>query len=907
MKPISYFRNLIVTAVAPIFTVSSASGGDGTWTLNNNGNWSDTANWSGGTVADGTDANAYLSNVINANRVITLDTVRTIGNIYAQDTSNDFTISGTNALTLDVSSGQSILSVVNGRTLNIGTALTVNDGIDKQGAGAVSITGAVTLGGAQTWTNNSTGALSKTNASLLDNNGHQLTFDGTGGFNLGTINNATAVLTGSGALVKNGSGRLNIGGVNSGFTGTVAINGGVLQMTNNAGGLGAGNVALNGGVLSFYWGTTYTRTLGTGDNQVQLLGGESGFAGAGTSGPTINLGATVVWGGLGEGTATGYFNPGKFVLGDEGTTNAASTTFASGIDLNGGTRTIKVPAGLSSGLNRPTISGAISNSTGTGNLNFEVDGFLTLSNNSSSWNGSTAVSGTGIVNFGGINENNIGDGSSRSISVAAGSAVRFNALSNAILNRLVETTDEFGVMTGGGANDLDFSGSTGANLSNAFLGNFATNGAKAEVSGTITPGSNGYLLGAKGSSGLLGIRSVLSGENDLTVGGTGATGIRVNIVGTNTHSGETVINSGSKLTLGNNLALQNSALNVGAAGGSFALAAGTNAGRITGETAASSPTLGGLIGSRNLFSAFTNAGGNNETNLANTAVTGFTLNPGAGTNHVYSGSIGGFGAGAAGGIGGSSTLAITGSGTQELTGVHTYTGATSINGGTLLISGSGSINSSSAVTVDGGTLRYNSSVALTSALTFTSGTISGTNLTGASFDNQVISTGKTISPGNSPGTMSVGSQEWAGGGSYLWEINNVTGTAGTDPGWDLLSGTGNLTISATDLNPFNILLTSLDLFNDAGDAANFSDAGNYSWMIADFNGEITTFTADAFALNTSGFTNDFTGTFDIVRGDASGIGGDNSQIWVTYTAIPEPHTAFLSVLGVLLLLRRKRS
>lgn len=904
MKPISHTQSLVVAAGAAIMIAStSASADDGTWTLNNNGNWSDPANWSGGTVADGTDASAFLSNVINANRNITLDSVRTLGNIYAQDTSHNYSIIGANALTLDVTSGQSILDVVTGRSLTIGTALTVNDGIEKTGAGAVSITGAVTLGGAQTWTNNSTGAFTKTNASLIDNDGHQLTFDGTGVFTLGTINNSTAVLTGSGNLVKNGTGRMNMGGVNSGFTGTVTINGGVLHVHNNAGALGAGNLTLNGGVLSFYWGVNYNRTLGTGNNQVQIIGGESGFAGAGTSGPTINLGSTVVWGALGEGTATGHFNPGKFVLGDEGTGNAAATTFSSGIDLNGGTRTIKVPAGLSSGLNRPTISGAISNSTGTGNLNFEVDGFLTLSNNSSSWNGSTSVSGNGIMNFGAINENNIGDGTSRSITVAAGSAIRFNALSNAILSRLVETTDEIGLMTGGGANDLDFSGGDGANLSNAFLGNFTTNGAKAEVSGVITPGSNGYLFGAKGSSGLLGIRSVLSGESNLTVGGTGASGIRVNIVGTNTHSGETVINSGAKLTLGNNLALQNSALNVGAAGGSFALAAGTNGGRITGETAAASPTLGGLIGSRNLISAFTNAGGNNETNLANTAVSGFTLNPGAGKHHVYTGSIGGFGAGAAGGIGGASTLTIIGSGTQELTGVHTYTGSTSINGGTLLISGSGSINSSSAVTIDGGDLRYNSSVGLTSALTFTSGSISGTNW-GSSLNNLTIGANQTISPGNSPGTALTGSQTWAGGGSYLWEINSVTGAAGADPGWDLLSGTGALTITADNLNPFNILITSLDLSNVSGDAANFSDLSNYAWMIANFESEVDTFSAEAFALNTTEFTNDFTGTFNIVRGDMAG--GDNTQIWLTYTAIPEPKTALLGAIGMLLLLRRRR-
>jgi hypothetical protein len=94
----------------------------------------------------------------------------------------------------------------------------------------------------------------------------------------------------------------------------------------------------------------------------------------------------------------------------------------------------------------------------------------------------------------------------------------------------------------------------------------------------------------------------------------------VNVGAANTFSGDTVISTGAKLTLGNNFALQHGALNVRSAGGNFALAAGTNGGRITGESAASSPTFGGLSGSRNLLAVFTNSVGNNETNLAAAAV-----------------------------------------------------------------------------------------------------------------------------------------------------------------------------------------------------------------------------------------------------------------------------------------------
>jgi autotransporter-associated beta strand protein len=261
-------------------------------------------------------------------------------------------------------------------------------------------------------------------------------------------------------------------------------------------------------------------------------------------------------------------------------------------------------------------------------------------------------------------------------------------------------------------------------------------------------------------------------------------------------------------------------------------------------------------------------------------------------------------------VSGTGSLTKSNTGTLALTGTNTYSGATYVTNGTLAVNGTGSINSS-AVTVNGGNFRYNSTVAYTGTLTYTSGTIGGTNL-GGSFDNQTIGTGKTISPGNSPGTASTGSQTWAGGGTYVWEVNNAQvggvggGTAGADPGWDLENGTGTLTISATSGSQFNLLLTSLSLGNTAGLATNFDKTSNYNWLIADF-ASVTGFAANAFNINTSAFTNTFTGTFGVATGDMGTIGGDSSQIYLTYTAVPEPGAALIGSLGLLALLRRRRN
>ena len=612
---------------------------------------------------------------------------------------------GVNLITLNAHTGTYTLG-------SSGQALTIHGGINKTSAsGTLTLASPVVMGAGQTWSNHSSGALNV--SSTLDNGGNALLIEGSGTVNFsGATGN---VISGAGGITMNGSGRLHLGGGNAPvhtYGGATVLNGGVTMIANNN--LGTGNLTLNGGVLETYWATNFIRPLGSGPGEVQLTGGISGFGVNGNTGASVIFGnnatTEVVWGGS-------FFNPSIFVLQADSAQGSSNITFANRLDLNGATRTVHVSGGTT-GQARAAISGQIRNSNGIAGFEKAGAGILSLTNNSNAWNGATVVH-AGLLDLGGITVANLGGGSGRNVTVAAGAGIRFNALSNAFLSRIVETTDEITVMTGATANNLDFSGGAGANLPNAFLGNWASNGAKTEYSGILTPAADAYRLGGARSNGLLGIVGTnrLTGARGLIVGGTGASGIRVELAGENDFSGDTVINSGAKLTLGNNLALQNSALNLGTSGGTFALSNGLLSGRTTGSSASPSPTFGGLAGSRNLLSAFTAAGGNNEQLLAVSAVTGFTLNVASGKSVQYSGGIADFAAG--------TTLTKTGAGTQVLSGTNTYTGATAILGGTLAVTGN-SLATGAITFANGGALGLaigSPVTAANAAVDFTGGTI----------------------------------------------------------------------------------------------------------------------------------------------------------------------------------------
>ncbi|MEI8373060.1 MAG: autotransporter-associated beta strand repeat-containing protein [Planctomycetota bacterium] len=189
--------------------------------------------------------------------------------------------------------------------------------------------------------------------------------------------------------------------------------------------------------------------------------------------------------------------------------------------------------------------------------------------------------------------------------------------------------------------------------------------------GGATFDTAGYTLTLAGS---------LSGPGSLTKIGNGTLFLPTS----NTYSGNTVISSGS-LALGNTLALQQSTLEIGGSGGlSF--------------RSLTSATLGGLSGPGTL-------------NLSNTASVAVTLSVGNNNaSTTYAGALGGAG-----------SLTKIGIGTLTLAGSNSYSGATTINTGSLIAGAVNTLSTNSAVTINGGLLDLTAGSQSIASLTVTNG------------------------------------------------------------------------------------------------------------------------------------------------------------------------------------------
>jgi autotransporter-associated beta strand protein len=191
----------------------------------------------------------------------------------------------------------------------------------------------------------------------------------------------------------------------------------------------------------------------------------------------------------------------------------------------------------------------------------------------------------------------------------------------------------------------------------------------------------------------------------------------------------------------------------------------------------------------------------------------------------------------------------SGTGTWALSGNNSYTGATTVTAGTLLINGS--TNAGSLVTVQtGGTLGGN-------------GTIGGA---------VTVQNGGTLSPGNSPGLLTVASLTLDSGSTSFFQIN----------------GTTRVTLY---------------------DAVNVTGALSYNGTLSiTFGGGYTPLVTDTFTLFNKGSYSGAFSTVTITNPSYAGTFNESTGI-LSLTAVPEPATWGLLAfsLTTVMVLRRRRN
>ena len=204
-------------------------------------------------------------------------------------------------------------------------------------------------------------------------------------------------------------------------------------------------------------------------------------------------------------------------------------------------------------------------------------------------------------------------------------------------------------------------------------------------------------------------------------------------------------------------------------------------------------------------------------------------------------------------------LTQSGAGTLTLSNISTYTGATTVESGKLVINGN--ISTSLLTTVE------------------TGASLGGSGSVGA----LTIDAGGTLAPGNSPGILNTGNYNQAG--TLSLELNGTT--AGT--GYDQVNVAGSVTLSGilaatVGYTPVNGQLLFI-LLNDGVDAI----TGTFSGLA-----QGATVTFDGYDWQISYTANSTGNTF---------TGGND----VALMAVPEPNVAALfGGLGIVALLRRRR-
>ena len=623
------FVILGLPAVSPLEAQNS-----GTWiNATSNSAWTNAANWSGNTIADGVDAIADFSTLdIAANRTVNLGASRSIGMLIFGDattpTNNWALANGTGGpwtLTLATSSGAPVIQVVN-QTTTISALLGGTQGFTKSGSGALTLNNAAnTLSGGIALT---AGTLSFTSGSL-GTNLVTFTANATLGWSAGNSQDISAQLkiddgvnasfnTGANSVIfgnaiqtginsnasitKTGSGTLTFTAAQS-YTGTTRINGGRIVLSGGDDrmaptsalllGQGTASGLLQLGDVSAASAQTFASVLIAGSGTTNAIVGGN----AANSALTINNSIAAVFAGQLGGAGTNENNLTLTKLGAAALTlSNAANSFTGDVNVNGGALIITKSTALGSGPKTITISGTVNAPTlrldgSGGDLNLAADYSLVTSNDNANNPALLNVAGNNSI-AGSISLTTGGFG-------AGNTRIKVNAGSLSLGGAISPSTSASGAVTVIFDSASGTSGSTTGLLSDN--GSIPLSVTKASTGVWSLSGTNTYTGTTTINAGTLSIDSIAalgSATNAILIGSTTAgtleytsntattltRGITVNGTG-----GATLSNTGgATLTLSGTQARGGRPLTY--SGGSFVVS-----GRITGTATTSPLTIDNAI------------------------------------------------------------------------------------------------------------------------------------------------------------------------------------------------------------------------------------------------------------------------------------------------------------------------
>ncbi|MBB5035103.1 PEP-CTERM sorting domain-containing protein [Prosthecobacter vanneervenii] len=720
ISPLLAAACLAQTPVSAQSTFTTASG---------NQSWGTASNWSPSGVPNAVGASVIFNTPSGGNQAInSFGAVRTVGYMTINnDSANTFSITTTNTLTFDATSGNAALTVAgsgdNLSTFASSLSVVLNDSLDlsvtntasSAADGALKISGAIS----------GAGRIIKTGAGIMTLASSSNTFTGgvsilggtvriSAGAALGAapasyvpdqiiINGGTLEYTGSGVTSASNRGFAlgsSTGTISVTGTGSYQIAGIVSDVTGQSGALrktGSGTLYINPGSANTYSGGT---TIVSGTLQI----GIAGSLGTGT----VNLGSTGGGNATLENTLGGYtFSNNINVISGSG---GVLTLYYSGAAAFNSTFSGAISMGDNLVIRSDAISGQAMRITGAvsgaGSITKTGTGVLRLENNNASYTGITTISAGTLQ---------IGNGSTTG-GIGTGAIVNNSSLVVNRSNSLTLNND----MSGTGALVQAGTGTTTINNTNTYSGGTVVAKGTLQFGRTSSLGSGAVTLGSVGGGDAT-MENYLAGwitSNDIsTVSGSGGT-LTLSYTSSVTGFGSSVF-SGA-LTLNDSIVIRSEAA--------------------TGLAMRMQGAISGSGGITKTGAGVVRLENNNDGYSGTTTISAGTLQVG------NNGSTGGLGSGnvvdnsallitrsnsytLANQISGTGTLTHSGSGITTLSNANTYSGGTNVTAGSLLVT-----NTTGSATGTGGVIT-------------SPGTALGGKGTIASTGSNSVVIGGAVSPG----------------------------------------------------------------------------------------------------------------------------------------------------------------